>query len=267
MITSVRNPKIQRVRALQNRARLRRQEGAFVVEGVRLGEEALRSGWDAQLVLHTQDLEVRSQSLVSGFAARGTEVESVTDHVMAAASDTQTPQGLLVVLSLRPLPLPLIPTLVFIPDGVRDPGNLGGMLRSAAAAGAQAVLLPPGTTDPYSPKVVRAAMGAHFRLPVQPASWEEIRLYLKGCALKVFLADAAPGPPYTQVDLRSPLALIIGGEAAGAGAQALALAQARLHIPLQGEVESLNAAAAAAVLLFEIARQRRQPASLSKQNS
>lgn len=256
MITSIRNPKVQRVRQLQSRARQRRQEGAFVVEGVRLGEEALGAGWEAQLVLYTQDLDERAQALVAGFAAGGVEVEPVTGHVMSAASDTKEPQGVLIVLSLQPLPLPASASLVFIPDGVRDPGNLGGMLRSAAAAGAQAALLPPGTADPYAPKVLRAAMGAHFRLPVQPASWGQIRKNLEDWGLQVFLAEAAAGLPYTQADLRGPLALIIGGEASGAGEQALALAQTRLHIPMPGGAESLNAAAAAAVLLFEIARQR-----------
>lgn len=266
MITSVRNPKIQRVRRLQNRARQRQKEGAFVVEGVRLCEEALHSGWEAQLVLHTQDIDRRGQALVEAFIARGTAVELVSEGVMAAASDTQTPQGVLVVLQLRPLPLPETATLVFIPDGVRDPGNLGGMLRTAAAAGVQAVLLPPGTADPYAPKVVRAAMGAHFRLPVQPASWQHIRQYLHSWSLQVYLADASAGLAYTQADLRAPLALVIGGEAAGAGAQALDMAQVRLHIPMQAEVESLNAAAAAAVLLFEIAHQRHQTAAHSQQN-
>ena len=257
MITSTRNPKIQRVRRLQARARQRRQEGAFVVEGVRLGEEALRSGWEAQLVLHTEDLDGRGQALVEGFAAREVEVELVAGHVMSAASDTQTPQGVLIVLSTSSLPLPAAPSLVFIPDGVRDPGNLGGMLRSAAAAGAQAALLPPGTADPYAPKVLRSAMGAHFRLPLQTAGWQEIRRRLEGWGLQVYLAEAAAGLVYTRADLRSPLALIVGGEAAGAGAAALSLEPVRLHIPMQVGVESLNAAAAAAVLLFEIDRQRR----------
>src|SRR3990170_27303 len=113
MITSTRNPKIQRVRRLQARARQRRQEGAFVVEGVRLGEEALRSGWEAQLVLHSVELDERGQALVDGFAARGVEVDLVAGHALSAASDTQTPQGVLVVLSLQPLPLPAAATLVF----------------------------------------------------------------------------------------------------------------------------------------------------------
>ena len=122
------------------------------------------------------------------------------------------------------------------------------------------MLLPPGSTDPYAPKVLRSAMGAHFRLPVQSLDWDGLRAYLApptpGAQPVVYLADAAGGQPYTQADLRRPLALVIGGEAAGAGAQMSALAQARLHIPMPGKMESLNAAVAAAILMFEVVRQR-----------
>lgn len=256
MITSTRNPKIQWVRALQSRARQRRLEGAFVVEGVRLCEEALRAGWEARLVLHTPELDERARALVDGFAARGGPIEQVAEYVFKAASDTKAPQGVLVALEMQALPLPFSPTLVFIPDGVSDPGNLGTMLRTAAAAGVDAVLLPPGTADPYAPKVVRAAMGAHFRIAHQVWGWDEIRSYLARHGMQVYLAEAGAGTPYNHADLRLPLALVIGGEAAGAAGEARALAQAYLHIPMPGEMESLNAAAAAAVLLFEIVRQR-----------
>lgn len=260
MITSTRNPKIQWVRGLQARSRQRRQDGAFVVEGVRLCEEALHSGWQARLVLYTPEQDERLQALVAGFTERSVPLEQVTEHVLKAASDTKTPQGVLVVLEMRELPLPASPTLVFIPDGVRDPGNLGAMLRTAAAAVVDAVLLPPGVADPYAPKVVRSAMGAHFRLPLRTWDWDEIRSYLTRHDLKIYLAEAGAGLPYTRADLRQALALIIGGEAAGAGDEARSFAQDHLHIPMPSDIESLNAAAAAAVLLFELARQRGESA-------
>jgi TrmH family RNA methyltransferase len=152
---------------------------------------------------------------------------------------------------------------VFIPDAVRDPGNLGTMLRTAAAAGVGAVFLPPGVVDPFAPKVVRAAMGAHFRVPVYPLSWEEIHNHLNAYALRVYLAAAGAGQVYTQADFRSPLALIIGGEAEGAGQQARQLAAEYVHIPMSGDVESLNAAIAGAILMFEVVRQRSSPPPLS----
>jgi TrmH family RNA methyltransferase len=256
MITSTKNPKIQWVRSLQSRAQVRRAEGAFVVEGVRLVEEALAAGWEARLLLHTEALNERGAAVLAGFAARGAQIEPVAEHVLRAASDTESPQGILAVLPLRALPLPEDLDFVFIPDGVRDPGNLGSMLRTAAAAGTQAVFLPIGTADPYAPKVVRAAMGAHFRLPIAILAWEEIEARLRSAALRVYLAAAGEGVPYFQAEFRDPLALIVGGEAEGAGQAARNLAPARVHIPMPGGGESLNAAAAAAILLFEAARQR-----------
>jgi TrmH family RNA methyltransferase len=258
MITSVHNAKIQWLRKLQSQARFRRQENAFVVEGVRLAEEALGAGWPAHLVLHSEQLSPRGQAVVASFVQSGVAVEAATEVVFKSACDTETPQGLLVALRLQPLPLPPTPDFVLIPDGVRDPGNLGTLLRTAAAAGVQAVLLPPGTADAYAPKVLRAAMGAHFRLAIQALDWPAIRQVVHAVErpLQVHLADAAQGLPYTQADLRQPLALIVGGEAAGAGEQAARLADTRLHIPMPGGMESLNAAVAAAVLIFEVVRQR-----------
>lgn len=256
MITSNRNPKIQWVRSLQTRARLRREERAFVVEGVRLGEEALASGWRARLVLHTEDLNERARAVVDGFERSGAPVEAVTAGVMQAASDTQSPQGVLAVLEMRSLPLPEHPDFVFIPDGVRDPGNLGTMLRTAAAARVDAVILPPESVDPFSPKVIRSGMGAHFRLPVVEAGWEEIARLVEAAGLRVYLAAAGAGKPYDRTDFRPPFALVVGGEAEGAGVRAQKLAHAFVSIPMPGEMESLNAAAAAAVLLFEAVRQR-----------
>lgn len=256
MIESTRNPKIQWVRLLNTRSRQRREEGAFVVEGVRLVEEAWLAGWEAQLVLHTGDLDPRRKAILDGFAARRVPVEMVTEQVMRAASDTQSPQGLLAVLEMRSLPLPDHPDFIFIPDGVGDPGNLGSMLRSAAAVGVDLVCLPPGTVDVFSPKVVRAGMGAHFRLPLMTGSWQEIAAQLQHAGVQLFVAAAGQGAAYNQADFRPPLALVIGGEASGAGEFARRLHHQPVHIPMTPGVESLNAAAAAAVLLFEVLRQR-----------
>lgn len=258
MITSASNSKIQWIRKLQSRRRERQQAKAFPVEGVRLVEEALRAGWETRLVIYDRSLDERGQRLVQAFAGQGVNVEEVTPEVLRAASATETPQGILAVLTLSALPLPERMDLLFIPDGVRDPGNLGTMLRTAAAAGVDAVLLPEGTVDPFSPKVVRAAMGAHFHLPVHSLSWTAIAELLKQAGLRVFLADSGGGVAYTQADFLPPLALIVGGEAQGASLHAEQLAHNRVHIPMQRQTESLNAAIAAAVLLFEINRQRQE---------
>lgn len=253
-ITSTQNPKIKWVRSLQTNSRLRKSDGAFVVEGVRLVEEALVGGWQALLVMYTADLTPRGSQIIEQFERQGAPLEEVSPQVMNQASDTETPQGVLVVLKQQPMALPESLSLVFIPDAVRDPGNLGSMLRTASAAGVQAVLLPPGSVDPFSPKVLRAGMGAHFRLPVQNLSWLQIESVLK--PLTVYLAVAGKGGPYWEADFTNPLALVIGGEAEGAGPQAQRLADQCVSIPMPGGGESLNAAAAGAVLLYEVLRQR-----------
>lgn len=260
MITSIRNPKIQWVRSLQARARNRRAEQAFVIEGVRLVEEAAAAGLAPLLVIHTPGLSERAQAALGAICSLDTPAFEVSETVFQAASDTQTPQGLLAVLPWPKLPLPPSLDPILIPDAVRDPGNLGTILRAAAAAGVGAVLLPPESVDPFAPKVVRAGMGAHFRLPIHALSWEKIQAYLDqpvaGLPRRTFLAAAGMGLPYTQADFGPPLALIVGGEAAGAGPGARELAHDWVHIPMPGGGESLNVALATGILLFEILRQR-----------
>jgi TrmH family RNA methyltransferase len=248
------------VRKLLLQSKERREQAAFVIEGVRLAEEALYASWETRLVLFTDHLDQRGQAVVDGFTARGVPTEQVSDAVMGVISDTETPQGILAVLAIKPLPLPHSLHFLLILDGIRDPGNLGTILRTAAAAGVQAVLLTSGCTDAWSPKVVRAGMGAHFHLPVLSLTWSELTHILsrEESNLRVFLADSTGGIPYTQSDFRPPLALIVGGEAAGAGAQSLSLANTKVHIPMPGGNESLNAAVAASILLFEVQRQRSQ---------
>lgn len=256
MITSARNPKVQHIRALQRLAKRRAEAGTFVVEGVRLAEETLRSSWPVRLALYTAELAERHEGLVRALHARGV-AEQVSASVMQAAGDTKTPQGILLEVELRKLPLSKALAFVLILDGVADPGNLGTLLRSAAAADCDAVLLAPGCADPYSPKVVRSGMGAHFHQPLLAESWAEIGKLVRLHQLQVFLAEAWQGDPYDKQDLTRPLALILGGEARGAGDEAAKLAPKLLQVPMPGRVESLNVAAAGSILLFEVVRQKR----------
>jgi len=256
MISSAHNPKIQWVRALQTKPRQRLKDKAVVIEGVRLVEEALYSDWKAQLVFFTADLDERGKEILNEFDRRGVPIEEITSQLMCIISDTQTPQGILGVIEQKYSPLGKKIDFVFIPDEIRDPGNLGTMLRTAFAAGCDAVLVPKGSVDIFSPKVMRAAMGAHFHHPVLSLPWKEIEKIIHKHGLHVFLADSNTGIQYLQADYRQPLALIIGGEAEGAGNIAQKLAHERLIIPMPGEAESLNAAVAAGILLFSIVQQR-----------
>lgn len=253
MITSTHNPKLKLIRALQGRAKERREAGAFIVEGVRLIEEAVNSNWKFRFALYDETLSERGKLQVESLKSLGVDVEEVSTILMKSLSETETPQGILAVLNDSRLPIPNSPNFILIPDQIRDPGNLGTLLRTAAAAGVQAVLLPPETTDAFAPKVVRSGMGAHFRLPIHSMSWDEIKQHLNG--LQVFLADM-DGQSYWETDLRQLLALIIGGEADGASRQARELANQKISIPMSGNIESLNAGVAGSVLMFEVVRQR-----------
>jgi len=174
MLTSVQNPKIKWIRSLQTNSRVRRREALFVIEGVRLVEEALKAGWDAQFIIHSEDLSKRGQSLVAVYSKLGVQIEAASTQVMRAASDTETSQGILGVLKHQALLFPDEPDFLLILDQIRDPGNLGTILRTSLAAGVQAVFLAPGTADAFAPKVLRAGMGAHFHLPIHRLDWDEI---------------------------------------------------------------------------------------------
>ncbi len=268
MITSNQNSKIKLIRALQGRAKERREAGAFLAEGVRLVEEAVNSNWEFRFALYDETLNERGRLQVAGLKLRGVDVEEVSTTVMKSLSETESPQGILAVLNEFSLPIPDSPNFILIPDQVRDPGNLGTLLRTAAAAGVQAVLIPPETTDAFAPKVVRSGMGAHFRLPIHSMTWEEINQVVKlaGVALsgeaeskglQVFLADM-DGQSCWETNLHQPLALVIGGEADGASEQAREMANQKISIPMNGNIESLNAGVAGSVLMFEVVRQRNQ---------
>ena len=255
MITSNHNPKIKLVRALLNRARDRREADAFVVEGVRLVEETVNSNWPMRFVLFDESLSERGKSKVESLMSQGVDVEKVSTSVMKAMSKTETPQGILAVLNEFQLSIPESPNFILIPDQIRDPGNLGTLLRSAAATGVQAVLVPPETTDAFAPKVLRSGMGAHFKLPIYSMSWDEIKRFCESANQRIYLADM-DGQSCWEVDLRQPVALVIGSEAEGASESARRLAHQKISIPMSGEMESLNAGVAGSVLMFEVVTQR-----------
>lgn len=255
MITSAQNPKIKLTRALQGRSKERREAGAFLAEGVRLIEDAARANWDFRFVLYDETLSERGCAQVESLTSKGIEVEEISSTLMKSLSDTETPQGMIAVLNNCQLPIANHPDFILIPDQIRDPGNLGALLRSAAAAGVQAAIIPPETTDAFAPKVLRAGMGAHFRLPIRSMTWDEIEQTIKLEGLQVFLADM-DGQSCWKTDLHLPLVLIVGGEADGASQFAREAATGKVKIPMRGSIESLNAGAAGSVLMFEVMRQR-----------
>jgi RNA methyltransferase, TrmH family len=254
-ITSHANPTIAFVRSLQKRDR-RAAERAFVVEGKRLLADALAARVVPRLVL----VRAGSADLLPRTLPPEVPARLVAPPVFDRLSDVVTPPGLLGVVPFPDLaPPPGALPLVLILDRLRDPGNLGTLLRTAAGAGATEVLLTPESVDPFNPKVVRAGMGAHFRIPIRELSAEAARELRERVPLRVATRADAP-VPYDRIDWRGPAVVIIGSEAAGLGAAGAGLATAEASIPLAAGVESLNAAVAGAVVLFEAARQRRAAA-------
>lgn len=258
MITSNQNPKVKRVRELLAKRTERDSSSAFVVEGVRLVEEALASLWPVELVLYSGHLSPRGQKILTSLANTGADIEEIASHIMDGLTDTETSQGILAVIRRREIDLPPEGNFFVIADAIRDPGNLGTLIRTCAAAGVNGLLLTPGSVDPFAPKVIRAGMGAQFRLPIHTADWDAISalLHSRSQPVRILLSDVENGRPAWQTDLRSPVALVIGSEAEGVSAAARQAADGLIHIPMPGHSESLNAAIAAGILIFEVVRQR-----------
>lgn len=264
-ITSVANERIRFIRSLQ-RSNVRRKEGLFVVEGVRLVEEALAAGARPIFVLVIpEQLERTPRGHQLHEQLRQFNCQVVTEGVLKALSDTVTPQGVVAVLPVPPpSSKPLAGPVVLVLDRLRDPGNAGTILRTAVASGVVRTVAFIDSVDAYAPKVVRAAMGAHFRLNVlEDIGWGQLLPRL-GDRTR-WLATAHGGVPYDQVDWTRNCAIILGGEAEGAGPEAEAAASESVTIPMAGPAESLNAAMAGTILLFDVARVRRAPLELPGQ--
>jgi RNA methyltransferase, TrmH family len=254
MITSKSNKTIQLVKSLQTQRKAREQEKLFVMEGVRLAEEVLASGCAVRWILHNGKLDPRERSVINRLARTGAEVEEVEPDVLRTCSDTVSPQNVMIVAQWPDMPLPECLEWTLVLDGVANPGNLGTLLRAAEAFGVQAVMLAPGCVDAFNPKVVRGAMGAHLRLPLREAAWPEIAGWLAGS--RVLVAAAREGEPADRIDWTGRVALVLGGEAAGAGEHARGMAAGLVHIPMKGGSESLSAAVAGSILMYEAARRR-----------
>lgn len=258
-ITSFKNPKIQHIRDLLTSRKSREEQHVCVIEGVRLAEEAVNApGQIAQMAVFSEKLSARGMELVNTLAKNGCQLIKVPQDLMARISATEADQGLLMVIETKLAAPPKTLEFVLILDELKDPGNMGTILRTAAAAGVQLLITTPGCVDVYAPKVMRAGMGAHFRLALAALDWTEISKLCQSQTppLPLFLAEAAEGTPIWKLNLAQALGIIIGGEADGASAAARAAATGNAGIPMPGGSESLNAAIAAGILLFEVVRQR-----------
>ena len=251
------------IRDLQRR-KAREKRGLALAEGVRLVEEALAAGVAIEGAAVAPALEAteRGRSLKAALAQRGVPLEPLDDRALSELADTDHPQGLIAVIAprawtLRDLPqhsAPATRRTVLVLDGVQDPGNVGAILRSAHALGAGGVIALPGTADLLNPKVLRGSMGASFRFPNLHTTDAEFAAWV-GSAKAVVWTTAMDG-----VDVRTahrptgPLALLLGNEGAGVRAELASTASAVVTVPIAAGAESLNVAAAAAILLWECSR-------------
>jgi TrmH family RNA methyltransferase len=257
VITSLRNDRVKQIHTLQTQVKARRREGRLVLEGARLIQDALNCGLEPEFVFYLGAQETLNRLAFRMFRelmSRGVQCLPVSEAVMEHVSDLETHQGLVAVFPQPELPVPESPDLILVIDAMRDPGNLGSVLRTAAAAGVSLVVLGPGTVDPYNPKVLRGGMGAHFRVPVVQTDWGDIALQYGH--LHTYMADAGGDLPYYAVDWLRPSMIIVGSEAHGVGTDARQIAGIGVRIPMASETESLNAAVAAGVILYEVQRQR-----------
>lgn len=246
-------------RDLQRR-KARERSGQFVAEGVRAVEELLASPIEVagMLVGHAAMNEPRVDALRARAAERGVTVKEVTDAEFASAADTDAPQGVLAIGAIPTVVLPPVSTTTrwLVLDALQDPGNLGTIIRTAAALGVDATIVLPGTVDPWNAKVVRGAMGTLFRHPVVPMTWEACASACRRGDVALWAAaadgDTVGGGAPDAFEVPSRVALVVGNEGAGVSEAILAAAARRVAIPMTPGVESLNAAVATGILLFAL---------------
>lgn len=257
MITSTSNPRIKNLILLGKKAKARKEQGVFLAEGRKMTEEAPKE-WIRELYVSETYLAEREHEN----SLPGMKYEVVSDHVMKAAADTQTPQGILAVVSIpkwnfKDLGRKDSGTYLFLED-IQDPGNLGTIIRSGEAAGIAAVIASRKTVDLYNPKTIRSTMGSIYRVPFfVTEDLKQTICFMKKGGMKLYAAHLKGSRLYDEPDYGSTCGFLIGNEGKGLTEETAELADEYIRIPMRGSVESLNAAVAASVFMYEADRQKR----------
>jgi TrmH family RNA methyltransferase len=260
-ITSRDNSLLRRARAVRDG----KIDESIFVEGLRLCEEALRSGLKIEAVIHSEEIarKERAGQLISELGSLCDAVVPVSEKLLDSISYTRTPQGI-VLLAARPASdeasfkdrQPVSPQLVVL-HGINNPVNVGAILRTAEAAGATGAIATATTSDPFSAKALRGAMGSAFRLPIWTGpDYLDVIAWCAERGIRSIAASANSPRLFTEVDWRGATALVVGPESSGLSTDEIAAACEAVRIPMQGSVESLNVAVATGVLLYEASRQR-----------
>jgi TrmH family RNA methyltransferase len=255
---------IRRLRALRRDAGLRRSERVFIAEGFRLADEALSAGAPVEFALIAPRAlsDEAGRELVGRLERRGVEIRATSEAVMDGLQDARSPRPLLLCVSMPVHEVEQVldagdePALLVVPCGVQDPGNVGTLLRSTEAAWGTGLVALGGGADLFHPRAVRASAGSIFRLPACAAETDELLGALRRRGVRCLATGGAEGVDPTKADLRGPVALFLGSEGGGIDAAIRRRLDGALSVRLRPGVESLSVAAAAAVILFEAARQR-----------
>lgn len=263
IITSPQNKFIKLASALKQK-KYRDELGLFVVEGVRLVEEAAQSSWLVETCIYTTEAlrQPRVQEIISKLQAKNCRMIQVPLAIYDKITDTKEPQGIMAIVKKQVYNLDEVlasgekPFLIVL-DGLQDPGNVGTIIRTGVAAGCTGILLTKGCTDVFANKAVRGSMGSIFHIPISEGlHTNEIIDCLGQKNIKLLATSLESSTVYFKVDFTAALALVFGNEGNGVNPEFIAQAHERLYIPLLGNVESLNVAASAAVILYEVVRQR-----------
>jgi len=264
-IASASNPQVKEAVAIKEKRRKYKYD-AFLIEGPHLVEMALQSATAVKKVFFTEEFSSirEGAGLLKKLIRSGAEMFRITAQVLSMLSDTETPQGVIATATYRPYHLDSLhvsekPLMVII-DGIQDPGNLGAIIRTSDAAGADALVMLPGTCDAFMPKALRSTAGSLFTLPIAYADTETVIRWLREKAIGLSVTDAKAPVAIHQADLTYPLAFVFGNEAHGVSDTLRKAATVLISIPILGRAESLNVAAAAAICLYEAVRQRRAAA-------
>lgn len=263
MITSTGNARVKQLVTWQKKRKARDEEGIYIVEGIRMYREAPRAQV-REVYVSEQFYSRYGEEL--GLSAWGRQMEILSDHVFSHVSDTKTPQGILLVMEQRSCEIREMleldaqgrKPLLMVLDNLQDPGNLGTILRAGEAAGVTGVIMSYDCVDIYNPKVIRSTMGSVYRMPfVYVEHLPETLEVLAEAGIHSYAAHLKGKNSYDQEDYTRGTAFLIGNEGNGIRDEVADAAECYIKIPMCGEVESLNAAVASSVLMFEAARQRR----------
>ncbi len=260
VISSLNNPQMKNLTLLQKKVKEREKQGSYVIEGIKMFEEAKELGLLVKAYVSESFYREKIAERPEYFDK--VDYELITDSVLKEVSDTKTPQGIMgTVRALYHQPEDLLKeerACLLLLEDIRDPGNLGTMIRAAEGAGITGIISSAASVDLYNPKVIRATMGSIYRVPFcQVEDFFQILQRIKEQGITIYAAHLHGLPYDTEGSFRKKCAFLIGNEANGLSEQATAQADTLIKIPMEGKVESLNAAVAAAILMYEAARQRR----------